>query len=957
MIDSPTTQSSTGVGSSAAPASKPPDVAVMARLSAQSGLLPHRQPFLYLTAALVSGILLERETAPAMWMLLAVASVSFLLSVVLVIGKKRAATGALLVTVAIGGALLSHPDRVIAQSRLKSLLAAQTITPDRPVELEGRLRTPPEPAPQGSYLDVEADSIVVHNQLFAASGGARLMISIDGPETARVFEALRLDYGTRVQVLVRLEPARAYHNPGSPDFNEFLERHDYDLKGTIKSPLLIRRIGQARANPVLAVLYALRIRLLKAIDSRFKQPVAGTLKAMLAGNQYFLDPETIERLRQASTFHTLVISGMHIALIAWAMLGLGNAWGLRRARSSRRQFSLVILSMLVLWGYAVMVGLAAPVTRGAVMISVGLIGPLLFRRSASINTVALAAFFMLALKPALVADPGFQLSFAAVAGITAFALPIAEKLRRIGDWRPTIAEPHPPSCSPALTYFAELIFWDRRRFEADMGHAPVRYQMNKTRAAQFAARLHVQPLLRGVTLLIITSGSIQLTTLPLMAMYFNRAAPVGILLNVVAGLLTGTLMLTSTAAIAAGAVSSWLAAKLGLIVSAAHYLLVNSVVPFANVPSATFRVAHYEGYQSIIYAVYFAPLAMLAVLIDRWRPVDHRFPADRLRSRTARTARGSHVPDRSSARFRIFCLVCLLFLFVASVAVLHPVRGKANGKLVIHFLDVGQGDSALIVFPRGGTMLVDGGGEIHFNEPRTNPEQSEGDFFERGFSVGDAVVSRFIWSLGRTRVDYVLATHADADHMNGVSSVVRNFSVGQAIVGRSPETDPEFNKFKRATQQNNVPMAAVSAGERFEVDGVRIEVLWPELRERGPVTSGNNDSVVLRLVYGAVAVLLTGDIERAAEAELVESGIDLRADVLKVAHHGSKTSSTEAFIDAVQPRLAVISVGERSRFGHPNPTVVNRYRERGVSLFHTGRDGTVTVETDGATLGIRTYRD
>ena len=388
MIDSPTTQSSTGVGSSAAPASKPPDVAVMARLSAQSGLLPHRQPFLYLTAALVSGILLERETAPAMWMLLAVASVSFLLSVVLVIGKKRAATGALLVTVAIGGALLSHPDRVIAQSRLKSLLAAQTITPDRPVELEGRLRTPPEPAPQGSYLDVEADSIVVHNQLFAASGGARLMISIDGPETARVFEALRLDYGTRVQVLVRLEPARAYHNPGSPDFNEFLERHDYDLKGTIKSPLLIRRIGQARANPVLAVLYALRIRLLKAIDSRFKQPVAGTLKAMLAGNQYFLDPETIERLRQASTFHTLVISGMHIALIAWAMLGLGNAWGLRRARSSRRQFSLVILSMLVLWGYAVMVGLAAPVTRGAVMISVGLIGPLLFRRSASINRLS-----------------------------------------------------------------------------------------------------------------------------------------------------------------------------------------------------------------------------------------------------------------------------------------------------------------------------------------------------------------------------------------------------------------------------------------------------------------------------------------------------------------------------------------------------------------------------------------
>jgi competence protein ComEC len=222
--------------------------------------------------------------------------------------------------------------------------------------------------------------------------------------------------------------------------------------------------------------------------------------------------------------------------------------------------------------------------------------------------------------------------------------------------------------------------------------------------------------------------------------------------------------------------------------------------------------------------------------------------------------------------------------------------------------------------------------------------------------VGEAVVSRFIWSLGRTRVDYVLATHADADHIDGASDVIRNFRAGQAIVGRVPESDLEFIRFKRSVGQSGVSLATVNAGDRFEVGGVGVEVLWPPRPSQAPVTSGNNDSVVLRLVYGSIAVLLTGDIEQAAENALIESGVNLRADVLKVPHHGSRTSSTEGFIDAVQPRYAVISVGERSRFGHPHPSVVNRYVESGVEVFQTGRDGTITVETDGRSLEVSRFR-
>lgn len=917
-------------------------------------LSPQRQPFLYLTAALIAGILVDRYIEPARLITTAFAIVSVVASIRLLLGKQGAAsTVALLLSFGFAGALLSSTERTTpTASRLESLYEARVITPDVPVELTATLLGPPEPAPGAYYLDAGAESIRERNEVVPATGRARLMISVSDREAQSQFVRLALDFGSRIRVLVRLERARAYANPGSPDFDEFLDRRGYDLKGVIKSALLIEHIGGGRRYSVLSVLYRLRLRMMDAIDSSFEPRVAGTLKAMLTGNRYFLDHGTAERLRESSTFHTLVIAGLHIGIIAWALLG-------GRSAVKGRKVVRVIICLVVLWAYATMVGLAPPVTRATTMITVGLMGPLLFRRSASINTVALAAFVMLALKPALLADPGFQLSFVAVTGIVALALPIAEKLRGIGQWRPTSHTPHPPTCSRSIRYFAETLFWNERAFTEEMRRSPIRYQLRKANAARVLGRLRVQPLLRGALLLVITSGAIQFTTLPLMALYFNRVAPVGMLLNVVAGLLTGVLMLTAIGAIAVGGLSAWIATRLAMVVNVAHYLLVNAIAPFANIPLATFRVAHYEGWHSIIYALYFAPLAMLAVLIDRWQPVDRVSAVDRTRQRTPRTQSNLTVPPRLHVSRSIFCA---LSMTAALVAVIRPPINNANGRLTIHFLDVGQGDCALVVFPHGKTMLVDGGGELRFDRREQDgrgyeAEEGEKEFTDNAFSIGEAVVSRFIWSLGRTRVNYVLATHAHADHIGGLSDVVRNLSVGQAIVGHAPTADPEYEQFAKAVNKYGIRLSAVSAGERFEIDGVSIEVLWPPPPAYGSqVTSGNNDSVVLRLVYGALSILLAGDIEQAAEDSLVTSAADLRADVLKVPHHGSRTSSTEAFINAVSPRYAVISVGERSRFGHPHAIVVDRYLARDVKLLRTGLDGMVTVETDGSSLAVRTYR-
>jgi competence protein ComEC len=952
-----------------------------------SALAVRRQPFLYLAAALVTGILFDRWLEAPRWLVAPAAIAAVALTAGFVFVKKATpAMLTLLVSLVLSGAWLSLQQRESVQpTRLKRLLEMSVIRADDPVELTGVLLAPPEPAPGAFFLDLEAESLRARGATLKATGVARLFISHGDEEAADEFKQLALDTGSRLRVLVRLERARRYSNPGSPDFNEFLERRDYDLKGTIKSPLLIEAIGKVNLNPLRTLLYRLRLRLMQSIEGRFDAEVGGTLKAMLVGNRYFLDAQVSERLRESATFHTLVIAGLHIGILAWALLGVRwDSWGRRGKHApQRRRVARTLAAISVLWAYAVMVGMAPPVVRAAAMLTIGLIGPLIFRRAASVNTVSLAAFVMLALKPALVADPGFQLSFAAVAAIVTLALPLIDKLRQIGEWQPTSRTPHPPVCPPVVRALAETLFWNEREFRRNNRRSPIRYRLEKSATARWLNRLRLQPLVRSVVLLIITSTAIQLATLPLMAVYFNRVSPVGIVLNITAGLLTAALMLGGLAVIAVAPLSAGLASAGVALVNAAHHLLVHSIAPFQSITFATFRVGHYEDWHALIYALYFVPLAGLAALLDRWRPVDEFYPLDRPPVGDAATRRGDTAQEEAgdhnvtvtaspchrvaASPRRVAASLCLIALLASMIAIVRPAAVAPTGRLTIHFLDVGQGDSALIVFPRGATMLVDAGGELQINKvihqtetsKQANDEEAEaGDAPTRedSFAVGEAVVSRFLWSQRRTQLDYALATHADADHIAGFSDVTKNFRVGQALIGHRPTDDPEYNSFDSAIAQRRTPLGSLAAGQRFDIEGVTVEVLWPPRAASSPVTSNNNDSVVLRLIYGSVAVLLTGDIEEPAEAALILSGVDLGADLLKVPHHGSKTSSTAAFLHHVRPRYAVISVGERSRFGHPHQFVVERYLSRNIRLLETGRDGMVTVETDGAGLDVWTYR-
>lgn len=359
---------------------------------------------------------------------------------------------------------------------------------------------------------------------------------------------------------------------------------------------------------------------------------------------------------------------------------------------------------------------------------------------------------------------------------------------------------------------------------------------------------------------------------------------------------------------------------------------------------ANWRVPVYSGSLKAIYVLYFAPVIVLAIILNKWNPFGLN---SNLKFQIANFQITASPCLRAAAAFLILLFALIVF---------HPFSAPLpDDRLHIDFLDVGQGDAALIRFPNGETLLVDGGGRGNYNRVNLGTED-EPEFFEPDTrTVGEAVVSEFLWEKGYSQIDYILATHADADHIQGLSDVANNFRVRAAIFGRAPVKNAEFARLDAILAKRGIESVTVARGDVLTFGAAKIEILYP-LRDDSPEAVSNNDnSLVLRVIYGDRKILLTGDIERNAEKDLMNAPEFLSADVIKVAHHGSRTSSTAEFVGAVRAKLAVVPVGKDSPFGHPHEEVVERWKNAGAQVLTTGENGTVSVSTDGRDLQLKTF--
>jgi competence protein ComEC len=296
-------------------------------------------------------------------------------------------------------------------------------------------------------------------------------------------------------------------------------------------------------------------------------------------------------------------------------------------------------------------------------------------------------------------------------------------------------------------------------------------------------------------------------------------------------------------------------------------------------------------------------------------------------------------------------VAALIVLPLGTVAVLLPQpTALSQGKLEVTAIDVGQGDSLVVVSPQGRTMLVDAGGPVGgLNEAATAASN---------FDVGEEVVSPYLWSRQIRRLDVLALSHAHSDHMGGMAAVMQNFRPRELWVASDPDSEAYRSLIAEAAELG-VTVRHLRAGDHMGWGGSQIKVLAPEPDYTNPAQPRNNDSLVMRIEYGRSSMLLEGDAESPSEEAMLAHHLT-PVTLLKVGHHGSRSSTTPKFFAALAPKDAVISVGRGNTFGHPRGEVIQRISTSGTRLFRTDEFGlsTFLLNDDGSiheVLGVNQY--
>ncbi|MGD9628830.1 MAG: ComEC/Rec2 family competence protein [Pyrinomonadaceae bacterium] len=812
----------------------------------------------------------------------------------------------------------------VSHDRIRRIYDEGRISSGTPVEIEGRLVGRPEPAFEGVFITIRAQRLARGGNADPASGSVRMFVPVDGADQAGDLAALELRSGVTIRTACALIREDQFLNPGVTPRRQLLDQQGIDATCTVKSPLLFEVIERPGWTSRADIVYEQRSWLIGQFRMHFSPRTAGVLVASLLGDKYFLDRGTAEVFREGGTFHVLVISGLHITFIGGLVL-----WIVGRFISDRRwQFAVVCSG---LWLYTLAVGAEVPVVRACLMFTVFMFGRALYRSGGTLNSLGLCCLLLLSWRPADLFDPSFQLTVVSVAAIVGMAFPLIEKLRSIGRWMPDRVTPFPPNVPDLLRRSCEMLYWPEGAWEIELGRQIWSGRIHKSPLKRLSeiVRRSAAYLFEGV----IVSLVVQLWMLPLLIYYFHRVSPVSVLLNLWVGAVIALESLIAVFAVVFAQFSQALSLPFAAATDILNELLVEVPRLFTHIDLASFRVPVYPGAGKAYYIAYFLAVLLVSAMVYRWQPFALRRPG--------------------KASLIVTCAAALLIASFGAIAVLHLWSSPAaDGRLHVEFLDVGQGDSAFITFPNGETMLVDGGGRVTYKDRA----DEDAELFEPDVPrIGEQVVSEFLWEKGYSQIDHLVASHADADHAQGLADVVKNFQVGTIYIGAWPEGESELDELFAAAKNRSVPIRQIGRGDDLNIGGTDLETLWP-IKGRELSGSDNDSSIVLRLVFGERSFLFTGDIEQNAENGLTTGATHLKADVVKVPHHGSRTSSSQAFIDGTRAEWAVVPVGRRSRFGHPHREVIERWKLAGTTVLTTGERGMVTAATDGKDLKISTFQ-